>query len=75
MASSLYQKMRPDSDGKGARGGREKVESPPSMSSSSGAPLCIDNVNGLQPYEVDLREMHIAGHGYKVMIKRLLREA
>ena len=34
-----------------------------------------NNVNGLQPYEVDLREMHIAGHGYKIMIKRLLREA
>ena len=31
-------------------------------------------MNGLQPYEVDLREMHIAGHGYKVMIKRIVRE-
>jgi hypothetical protein len=66
--------MRPETDGKRARGGSGKFESPPSWSSSSGAPLCIDNVNGLQPYEVDMRELHIAGHGYKVMIKRLLRE-
>ena len=37
-------------------------------------PLSIEDANGLQPYEIYLRELHIAGHGYKIMIKRLLRD-
>ena len=45
-----------------------------STASSSGAPLSMDDVNGLQPYEAYLRELHIARCGYNIMTKRLLQD-